>query len=285
MTVGKREVSPKITILMPIFNCAKFLGTAIDSILCQTEADFELVIIDDSSTDASQDIVRSYADPRIRLFVNECNMGVAKTLNKGLAYARGKYIARMDGDDICLPTRLAAQASFLDAHPEVDLCGSWVKIFSLQNDAIVFLHTRTYPLNHEAINCQMLFDIPFTHSTIMFRRELYQNGDYLYPLDNHSEDYALWVRLIKKYRFANLPQILLHYRMSADQVTSRKRNLFTKDIQLIQRRELSLLGIEATEEDMTVHTWLYRNLDETFVGKPFDYYLWSLLAKSPKSSK
>ena len=123
-------VQPKISVVMPAYNAENYIREAIDSILAQTFRDFEFLIIDDGSTDHTVEIIRSYSDSRIRLYQNERNMGVAATLNRGLDLARGEYIARMDADDISLPERFAKQAAYMDAHPDVAVCGSNIILFS-----------------------------------------------------------------------------------------------------------------------------------------------------------
>ena len=140
---------PRISVIMPAYNAEKYIREAIDSILAQTYTDFEFIIIDDASTDATASIVESYSDERIRFFRNEHNMGVANTLNRGLDLAVGEYIARMDSDDISLPERFAKQVEFMDTHTDVIVCGSNAIVFgdgineyktgvSLDNQSICF---------------------------------------------------------------------------------------------------------------------------------------------------
>jgi len=116
---------PQLTVLMPVYNGGPFLRSAIESILNQDFSDFDFLIIDDGSTDGSHEIAASYADPRIRLESNGRNLGLIATLNRGLDLARGTYVARMDADDIAFPDRLSKQLTFMEAHPEIGLCGTW----------------------------------------------------------------------------------------------------------------------------------------------------------------
>ena len=122
-------MNPKVTVLMPVYNGEKYLKEAITSILLQTFDDFEFLIINDGSSDASVDIIQSFRDPRIRLVHNDTNIGLIATLNKGLKLAHGKYVARMDQDDISLPRRLEKQTYFMDNNPDVGVCGTWIKLF------------------------------------------------------------------------------------------------------------------------------------------------------------
>ena len=127
---------------MPAYNAEKYINEAIDSILAQTFTDFEFIIIDDGSTDSTCAIVESYSDSRIRFFKNEHNLGVAATLNRGLDLARGEYIARMDADDISLPTRFEKQAAYMDSHPDVVVCGTGVECFGARHETRFFFRNR-----------------------------------------------------------------------------------------------------------------------------------------------
>ena len=128
--------SPQISVVMPAYNAEKYITEAIDSILFQTFKDFEFIIINDASTDSTKDIIESYKDPRIKLVNNEQNKGVAKSLNIGISVACGKYIARMDADDIALPERFQKQFDFMEQHPNIDVCGSWAKKTGNENEII-----------------------------------------------------------------------------------------------------------------------------------------------------
>ena len=128
--------SPTISIVMPVYNCENYLHEAIKSILEQTYTDFEFIIINDGSEDNSEDIILSYADPRIIYIKNDKNMKIVKTLNKGISLSRGKYIARMDADDICYRDRLEKQLSFMEKHKDIDLCGSYAQNFGTREDVM-----------------------------------------------------------------------------------------------------------------------------------------------------
>src|SRR5690349_9241462 len=127
---------PVFTVLMPVYNGEKYLREAIDSILAQTLTDFEFLIIDDGSKDRSVDIIKSYADPRINLVKNEVNLGISKTLNRGIEIAAAEFIARMDADDISHPTRLQKQYDYLIKNPECALLSTWAKMITEKNEHI-----------------------------------------------------------------------------------------------------------------------------------------------------
>ena len=124
--------NPKVTVFIPVFNREHYIGDAIESILAQTFSDFEILLVDDGSTDSSTEKIRSFSDPRIRLVCNEKNLGIPKTRNKGVELARGQYMAMLDSDDLAYPHRLKKQVAFLDNHPEYAQIGSWCRMMDAQ---------------------------------------------------------------------------------------------------------------------------------------------------------
>lgn len=201
---------PKLSVVLPVYNCPDYVGEAIDSILNQTMTDFELIVIDDGSKDNSLEIIKQYPDQRIRLFTQE-NQGLAKTLNRGISLARGRYIARQDQDDISLPDRFTKQVSFLDANPDCALVGTWAEIWKERSRTN---RTLSHPINHSRIKFELLFDSQFVHSSVMFRKEIVEKeGSYSTDKDREPpEDFELWSRLARKYVLSNIPEILLFYR-------------------------------------------------------------------------
>jgi len=207
---------PKISVLMPVYNCAKYLRQAIDSILAQTFTNFEFLIIDDGSSDGSVEIINSYQDPRIRFIRNEHNLGYIPRLNNGIDLAAGEYLARMDADDISLPQRLERQAAFMDAHPEIAACGTWAQ--DIDADGRV-LATNEKP-SGEQLGYEFWRPSPLYHPSAMIR--LSQLGEMRYDSAFlFSEDYELWLRLRARYRIDNVPECLLLYRVH-EQSVSRK---------------------------------------------------------------
>ncbi len=134
MTHYNSLTNPLISVIMPVYNADQFVGEAIESILSQTFDDFEFLIIDDCSEDSSSQIISRYNDPRIRLLKNQKNIGVARTLNKGLSLARGRYVARMDADDVSIAKRFSRQFEHMERFPDVDICGSWVWHFPVKKN-------------------------------------------------------------------------------------------------------------------------------------------------------
>jgi glycosyltransferase involved in cell wall biosynthesis len=202
---------PTLSVVMPVYNGEPYLREAVESILKQTFTDFEFIIIDDGSTDRTWQILSEYAaqDERIILRRNPENLRLIKTLNKGLALARGKYIARQDADDISLPKRLATQVSYLQHHPEVGLLGT--AYYRLYDQGQLSL--RQPPLTDTEIRWKLLFGNIWCHPSMMFRRQVLENDE---PFDEqypHVEDYELWIRLLKHTCAATLPDPLVIYRV------------------------------------------------------------------------
>lgn len=243
---------PQVTVLMPVYNTAPYLREAIDSILNQTFADFEFLIIDDASTDGSIEIVKSYDDPRIRFFEKPGNTGYTNSLNMGLETARGEYIARMDSDDISLPERLAKQVSFMNAHPEVGMCGSWIQTFDKTSLKII-----QYPISHECISSKLFFSNQFAHPSVFIRKKiiLEKNLSYDYQMEP-TEDYDLWVRLARLTCLANLPEVLVLYRSHQKQVSFSKKNTQANKCQEISFKQLAELGVISNDAEKQLHVKL-----------------------------
>ena len=244
---------PEVTVLMPVYNGASFLPEAIESILRQTFRDFEFLIIDDGSLDDSCSIVERYGDPRIRLLKNATNLGIVARLNQGFRCARGKYIARMDCDDISLPARLQKQYDYMEAHPDVRVCGTWIDCFGELKER------WRYPLEHREIACRMLFSSPIGHATAMFRRQLLGEQHACYAEDFPcAEDYELWSRLCLVTQLANLGEVLYRYRRHRAQSVIRDRARQTESAARVQRRLFERLGLLPTEDELRLHAWAVR---------------------------
>lgn len=199
-------MSPRVSVLMASFNREGYLREAIDSILNQTFRDFEFIIVDDASAESTRALLADYArrDQRIVLVFNQENMGHARSLNKGLTLAAGEYIARMDSDDISLPQRLERQVAFMDANPEVGICGCWIRYFGTRN------RVWRMPREDAQIKCAFFFYSAIAHPAAMFRRAVFVAHNLAYNVDfKEAEDYELWLRAAKVTAFANLPKVLL----------------------------------------------------------------------------
>jgi glycosyltransferase involved in cell wall biosynthesis len=200
-------VNPRITVLMPVYNAECFLEEAIASILSQTFEDFEFVIIDDGSSDASASIIRSFGDHRIRFFQNEENQGISSTLNKGIDLASCDLIARMDADDVSDRFRLQKQYAYMRDHPACGLLSAWARVVTPENR---FVRMERYRSKHYYYN--LTFECWIYHPTVMFRRRAVVSvGKYSMP---YSEDYDLFWKLSRKFEIGNLAEPLVTYRLS-----------------------------------------------------------------------
>jgi glycosyltransferase involved in cell wall biosynthesis len=224
--------TPMVSVLLPVFNAERYLHCAISSILTQTFADFELLVLDDGSTDGSLEIASAFTDRRISILPGHRNEGLAVTLNRGLAAARGRLIARQDADDVSHPQRLARQVSFLKANPQVILLGTQARVVDAQNRIIGCLRR---PVTLTAIRWMALFLNPIVHTSVMIRAEAVRElGGYSadYAL---TEDFHLWSRLLERGAVvANLPEPLVDYRHHAGSITA------SRDSDAFVRRSRSL---------------------------------------------
>ncbi len=201
---------PLVSLVMPTFNSAQFIRETLHSLIDQTYSNFELIVVDGGSTDDTLKIVESYlGDDDLKVIALSREEGtIPKSLNRGISEAKGEFIARMDADDVALPTRLAEQVHFLTCHSEIDLAGSGTELFWGGSGIC------RNPQWHDDIEDNYLINNPFFHPTVMFRRELYDRGLYYYREDQLcDEDYELWGRLIPKATCANIDQTLLRYRI------------------------------------------------------------------------
>ncbi|MDP4262633.1 MAG: glycosyltransferase [Bacteroidota bacterium] len=233
----------KVTVLMPAYNAAKYIAEAIASVLEQTFTDFELVIINDGSTDETVSVIRRFSDSRIRL-IEQGRQGISVALNTGLREARGNYIARFDADDICFPERLQKQVSFLDNHPGYVLTGCDAEYIA-ENGEHLFIH-RSAGHRHEEIMQQMYVYCPFIHSGVMYRKEAaLAAGGYSSDVQN-IEDHLLWIGMAKYGRYCNLPEQLIKVRFNPDSATidEKWRGRHYKRL----RKNIILLGSATKEE-------------------------------------
>jgi glycosyltransferase involved in cell wall biosynthesis len=201
---------PLVSVLLPVYNGADYLNDSIQSILAQTYSHLELIVIDDGSTDESYSMVMSLHDERIRSYQQE-NMGLARTLNRAINLARGKYFARQDQDDISLPRRIEMQVDFLERHPSNGLVGTWA---SIMRETEKTNRVHCHPTDNIVLQFELLFDNPFVHSSMMIRRSiLEEEGGYSIDVARQPpEDYELWSRMARRCEVANIPEVLQVYR-------------------------------------------------------------------------
>lgn len=213
----------KISVLMPVYNTnKKYLKQSIESILKQTYKDFEFIIIDDGSDIKTKKFLKSFKDDRIVLIENEKNLGLIKTLNKGIKLAKGEFIARMDADDISTPDRFEKQLLYMTKNPEIGVLGSAFQIFQKREEKIVMPTT-----DEDAKKMLQTGVSPFAHPSVMIRKDLLEDVQYSETF-KHCEDLALWAKLYDKTQFANLPDVLLKYRWHGNNVS--KKHTFEQSL-------------------------------------------------------
>jgi glycosyltransferase involved in cell wall biosynthesis len=200
---------------MPVYNCELYVQEAVDSILNQSFTDFEFLILDDASTDQTVSIIKKYNDPRIQLIEKPSNSGYTNSLNYGLTIAKGKYIARMDGDDISFSGRFAKQVAYMEAHPEVVVCGTSYKIVGNNKHIDI-------PKNNDAIKLNLLKGNCICHPSVMIRKKVLDEFSVIYDTSKEpAEDYDMWVRLLSFGKLHNLQDVLLEYRIYNTQVSKK----------------------------------------------------------------
>lgn len=236
---------------MPAYNAAKYIAEAIDSILAQTYTDFEFIIINDGSVDDTEKIIQSYDDPRIVYLKNDVNSGICVTLNKGLDAARGRYIARMDADDISLPHRFEKQVMFMDNHPEIGVVGSYLQ---LMDETRKFMYVFENAPDPKECYVNMIFATCVGHPSVMIRRSCLEISKLRY--EEHfrgMEDFYLWWQLAKTTQFSNIPEPLLNYRCHGGQVT---KNQVNDDFRRRQKEflciRLSDMKLKLTDDEVDV---------------------------------
>jgi glycosyltransferase involved in cell wall biosynthesis len=220
---------PFISIVMPVYNAESFLESAILSILNQTHTNFEFIIIDDKSTDNSLTIIKKFQekDSRIKL-LNGDGKNLVKALNKGIVNAEGKYIARMDSDDISLPKRLEIQVKYIEKH-NLDICGCYCEYIDEDNNKIKFVK---FPISHEMCFLSLALKVPFAHPSVLIRSKFLSDKNLKYGINKYekSEDFDLWIRMSNAgAKFGNINKILFKYRVRNDSYSSIYKKNLKKD--------------------------------------------------------
>lgn len=210
--------TPRVSVLMSAYNSEKYIAEAIESVLNQTFTDFEFIIINDGSTDKTPEIISEHAkqDKRIKFIDLKKNSGLIAALNKGLDLCQGEYIARMDSDDISLPTRFAKQVKYMDEHPECGACSSWAEKFgpNIIKDKILTYMPTVKLMDFVIYGDRVLNPASMIRKSILDEYNIKYNPDYKY-----AEDYAFWVQVCKHAEIHNLQEVLLNYRWHDDNVS------------------------------------------------------------------
>jgi len=233
---------PVVSVLMSVFNGEHHLAVALESVLEQTFADFEFIVIDDGSTDSTWEILADYASrhSRMRLLRHDSNMGLTRALNRGLEMARGRYVARQDADDISLPERFSRQLGYLKLHPDIGLLGTGTRAVT---QAGTIKWTIRPPVESMLIGWRLLFESCFAHSSVMFRSSvLRKTGPYAEDFV-YAQDFELWSRMSAHTKLANLPEVLVHRCIGPHSMsTSRAREQSLAAARVIQGNSSRLSG-------------------------------------------
>ena len=248
--------SPVVTVLMAVFNGQAHVGAAIRSILSQTFRDFELLVIDDGSTDDSAAIVGAFGDARIRLIRNPQNIGLTRSLNRGLSLARGALVARQDADDVSHATRIERQVSVLRNQPHLALLGAQARLIDdAGRGAGSSLFVR--PTRPKAIAWQLMFDNAFVHSSTIFRRSVVweQLGGYDETFRT-NQDFELWSRLAENHVTSNLADILVDFRVSESSVSRGYSAEGLARVRAVMSRNLSRSLALAERHDDWLDAWI-----------------------------
>ena len=226
---------PKVSVLIPFYNSAAFLGPCIESVLQQTYKDFELILLNDGSTDNSEQIAEAYDDPRIRYYANEKNLGIPISHNKLTDLATGEYMALVDSDNLCLPERLEKQVAYLDNHPDVTIVGSWGKLFNAMPANSLYAKLKKAFINLGWVWCQpenvtieeTLRGNTCMHSSMMIRKSDFIKADIRYnPSFAVAEDYDLLRQtLVAGLKIRNIQEVLFKYQLHGENISITKKQL------------------------------------------------------------
>jgi glycosyltransferase involved in cell wall biosynthesis len=261
--------SPLISVIMPVYNGERFLREAINSILCQTLRDFEFIIINDGSTDKTEEIIFSYKDPRIVYVKNECNLKVIKSLNIGIDLAKGKYIARMDADDISLPERFETQMQYLNEHPEIQACSPLLVKLSSDGKKI----RKSWLLYAtEKYSCLFysLLVVPIIHAGSVIKTDVmkkYKYSDIQEAM--HVEAYDLWIRMLHDgVEMRAIPRYLYEYRDNENSISHRYIRLQVHNHSCYAVKHIKeMLDVDTDENTVTVYFFINKSTEYENIKK------------------
>jgi glycosyltransferase involved in cell wall biosynthesis len=243
--------APLVTVLMPVYNGEAYLSEAIESILQQSFTNFEFLILNDGSIDRSEEIIRSYTDSRIRLINNATNMKLIATLNRGLDQAQGKYIVRMDADDISLPQRIERQVEWLEKNPEYGLVGSWFEDFN-GTDTI---RTIKYSSDDTHIRIRHLYQTHIAHPTAVLRKSVIDEHNLRFDPDFvHGEDYAFWVQMSAYCKLSNYPKMLVRKRDHPQNVSNKYAQIQSDTCARVKQEQFRQMGLDVSRDEIELYT-------------------------------
>lgn len=246
----KLENLPLVSVILPCFNNEKFIDDCIDSVLNQSWYNLELIIIDDGSTDNTKLIIENYNDSRIKYIKNKKNSGIVYSLNKGISIAKGKYIARIDSDDLMHKKRLEKQVQFMEKNQDIALVGTWHYVI---NDSKKVIGLKQYFTQDEEIKSILPFESPFSHPSVMIRLDTIKPIKYS-ELYNYCEDYDLWFKIASNYKVANIPEFLTYYRVHETNINKNYLKEQKRNSLELQSSILDELSIDYSVKELLIHT-------------------------------
>lgn len=236
-------MNKEVTVFMPVYNGEKYLNEAIDSVLNQTFKNFKLLIINDGSTDSSEQIIQSYTDERIQYVKNEKNLGLFGTRNRALEFVDTEFFSILDCDDVAYLDRLEVQYNFMKQNPDVYVCGGSGVIINEHSEV-----TENMKRDSGLLNLKLLFSNQLINSTLFLRSELFKN--YRYEDYPPAEDYEFAFRISQKYKIYNLPNVFVKYRIHGQNITNQKRDVLIYNEKRIAKNILDFLKVETTERNI-----------------------------------
>lgn len=236
-----------ISVILPVYNASKYLSEAIESILNQSFQNFELLIINDGSTDHSKDIINSFSDTRIKYIDNNGNKGLIYTLNRGIDESKGTYIARMDADDISLNNRFEIQFDYMEQHPQIGACGTYAQYIGDRQGY------WKYPIDDKDIRCRLMWGSSIIHPTAFIRTRILKTHHIKFSEGYiAAEDYKIWVDISRVAQLHNIPDVFLKYRTHSHQVTTTKGSAMDYTKTKIIYENIISVGVNLLETDFDI---------------------------------
>ncbi len=241
---------PSLSIIMPAYNVGQYIAQAIQSVLDQTYEDFELIIINDGSTDNTKTVITSFNDSRIKYFENEKNSGIVFSRNRGLKLAKGEYIGMLDADDVAHSEKFKKQIAFLEQNKDFGMLGSWANF--IDEEGVRLAGSWKLKAPPEMIPSIMLFKNYFLQSAVIYRKECISQFSFREGFDI-LEDYLIWLEIINKYKAWNLQEYLIDYRVHDGGVTKMHQQKKLEKEKKVFQIQFNHLGIDATAQEMELH--------------------------------
>lgn len=267
-----RNNDPKISVIMPAYNAERYISEAIESILCQTFPDFELIILDDNSSDRTWELVSEFAqkDARIIAVHNEKNLDIAGNRNKGIGMSKGKYIVWQDADDVSLPTRLEKLYGYMESHPEVGICGSYFQSFKEGKD----LDIRKYETEDASLRKNIFRFSPVAQPTAIIKKEIFTKIGLYNVSSSPAEDIEMSFRIGELYKFGNIPEVLLRYREHTGSATFTRSKKQISETCRVRSSYMKNAHYTCTLTDRLVNgiTWIFQYLPQQINVPIFKIY-------------